>query len=326
MAQLDITETLDSLCTSVAIDTSDALESSGTSKAPALPSFIDLAPTTIETDMTLHNIYTWLHPAFNSLSVDFKKSDQQYCGLTCTMFVLSLVEFEVSFFEDNKKRMIEFKRMCGSRESFVEAMSLISAHLKVSFKGVNRSLSVPPLPLDLPDLETTDKKYHVFDHLGAYVSDESMLSEKIQGLSGIVANFKRFAPEDMHEKIVNDMTFRIFDLIRNEQDDFFSLNMLTMCIFCIAILAEKLDTTLTPLWFEKAVPVVVAHIKNENLHVRREALRAALNLILKGKHFIDKIVNSEFIVIINLEAQGRDGVLCQDYEAMELAKKIIKAI
>jgi len=326
MAQLDITESLESLCITVEIDTSNALEPSGTFEAPALPSYIELTPTTIETVMSLQDINIWLYSAFNSLSVDFKKSDQEDCGFTCTMFILSLVQFEVSIFKVNGKHMIMFKRMCGERETFVKAMTLISTHLKVSFIGVNRLLLPLPLPLDLPDLETTDKKYHVFNHFSAYVSDESMFREKIQGLSGIVANFNIYAPEEMHEKIVIDVSFRIFDLIRYGQDDFFSLNMLTMCIFCIAILAEKLDTTLTPLWFEKAVPVVVAHIKNENLHVRREALRAALNLILKGKHFIDQIVNSEFIVIINLEAQGRDGVLCQDYEAMELAKKIIKAI
>ena len=316
-----------------------------TSKAPQLPTFFDLAPTTFKTDMTLPNIYTWLYFAFNSLSVDFKQSEEQYCGLKCTMFILqTLVEFEVSFFRIDTEHMVEIRRMSGYRDAFFEAMLLISTKLQVSYIGANYSLPMRPLPLpdlpDLPELYSPDKnlleltknldkhfsQIFSFDHLSQLISDDLRVNLQVEGLRAITTIFKSLDPKEMYDKIVIDMTFRIIELIHGRHRDFYALNILIMCMFSIAILAEKLDTTLTPKWFDKAVPVVVAHIKNENLHVRREALRAVLNFILKGKPIIDQIIDVEFIANIRFEAQGRDGGVCQDFEAIELAKKIIQVI
>jgi len=342
MNEINTTYTIEQL---IASDAPNPSETSKTQESPLLPSFIDLARTTFKTDMTLPNIYPWLYFAFNSLSVDFKQSEEQYCGLKCTMFILqTLVEFEVSFFRINTEHMVEIRRMSGYRDAFFEAMSLISTKLQVSYIGVNYSLPMRPLPLpDLPDLSELDspnknllgltknlnKHYSEvfsFDHLSQLISDDLRVNIQVEGLRAIANIFKSLDHKEMYDKIVTDMTFRIIELIHGRHRDFYALNILIMCMFSIAILTEKLDTTLTPKWFDKVVPIVIAHIKNENLHVRREALRAALNLIHKGKPIIDQIIDVEFIANIRFEAQGRDGGVCQDFEAIELAKKIIQVI
>jgi len=245
-----------------------------------------LAPTSFETNIQLKFILVLLLKVFKACKITFDFEDDEFEFTCTVFISGELVEFKICIFKSKTRHVLEFSREFGSKEAFNDAISLFSSKMKVSCIGSSKEIhnSQPPTLTNLYSIhKLLDGKYQLANQLVDELKATTTFLVNCS-LNTVKHRFVIDLAFRIVELIQRYKIYNINLWVRLIRIQCMSCIAILSGMF-LKTMSETFETRDKIIeWFNKSVGIVVDRFKDEDPHVCREARCATPNFMSAAKH------------------------------------------